>query len=750
MGMIKRLYHFLGSIQMAIGLIAITAILVIAGTFIEARTESHQHAAQFTYGNPLFAILLWLFFVNILFSATRRWPFKSRHIPFLITHLGLLMVLGGTMIKNRYGTQGTLTVMEGSGSHRISLPGTHALQIEKRDPNDLYKTFKASIPIDIRSLDAVPTPFPELALKVISFTPHVKESLQTWIKDGHLEITDAPDRKVSVDTTDDIAGALQRRYIEGLLVRLPHADQEWPLSHVLNKHVTTNQGNLSVTLQLDYSPTNGFGEAALFFTWQGNEKTYPEKIKIPLTDTNSLKPINVSHPFLHGTAIEIDLLRKEPTASFIEDTHGDIFLFAFDKQGRIFDQPFRKDSLRSFIAYDSGYGGYAISASIPDKTPHPRDRQKEVRKTLTQQLQDGLKKSNTMSPPLQTLLRACERTGEDFSMVFPQFLNEWRTSLSLLFPAERPLPPSLAKVMAQLDWNTIGKKDQKGCRWTALLFDQLSPSLYHGKPLMALLKQKKWPLLDDLADNVPSGNTKDLLTGLTQQLFAVADTLPAPPYAEPTTPSEQAKLFSAYLKAYGIDYALFDEIERTLPMTEHKKLVFETPLKMKHLATAPSSKLESNTPLVTLEASNGKGKETIALAYQHGNGGFKWPILQGEYLVRFQPQTQTIPFHIRLRQARQINYPHSTQPYSYESDLVISRAAHSPVETTLSMNRVYESWDGYRFYLSNISPAEEGAVKRIQIVVNHDPAKYLLTYPGACLVSLGIVLLFWFKGSKKT
>jgi len=55
---------------------------------------------------------------------------------------------------------------------------------------------------------------------------------------------------------------------------------------------------------------------------------------------------------------------------------------------------------------------------------------------------------------------------------------------------------------------------------------------------------------------------------------------------------------------------------------------------------------------------------------------------------------------------------------------------------------VYETWDGTRFYLSNITPKDESAAKTVQITVNRDPAKYFLTYPGGCVLALGIVLLF--------
>ena len=102
-----------------------------------------------------------------------------------------------------------------------------------------------------------------------------------------------------------------------------------------------------------------------------------------------------------------------------------------------------------------------------------------------------------------------------------------------------------------------------------------------------------------------------------------------------------------------------------------------------------------------------------------------------------------IPYHVRLREARQINYPDSTQAYSYEADVMISdRRTGVAVEKTISMNNVHETSDGYRFYLSSIAtPSGEGA-KRVQIIVNRDPAKYWMTYSGAIILSCGIVMLF--------
>ena len=102
----KSIYHFLGSVYFALILITTVAIFVVAGTFVESATQSHRYAALFTYESIFFVALLWGFFINILFAATRRWPFRLNHVPFLITHLGLLMILGGALTKHYFGVQG--------------------------------------------------------------------------------------------------------------------------------------------------------------------------------------------------------------------------------------------------------------------------------------------------------------------------------------------------------------------------------------------------------------------------------------------------------------------------------------------------------------------------------------------------------------------------------------------------------------------------------------------------------------------
>jgi hypothetical protein len=166
---LKRIYHFLGSVYFAILIIVLTAVYTIVGTIIESKTQSHLKAAYFTYENPFFRFLLFLFFVNILIAALRRYPFKVGHIPFLMTHLGLLMILSGCIVKSFTGLQGFMLLKEGTASNTIEIPHSYCLKIENQD-----KLFNASLPF---FGNTVTTPFDDLKITIQSFEPHCEESL---------------------------------------------------------------------------------------------------------------------------------------------------------------------------------------------------------------------------------------------------------------------------------------------------------------------------------------------------------------------------------------------------------------------------------------------------------------------------------------------------------------------------------------------------------------------------------------------
>lgn len=617
MQLIYTLFYFLGSVYFAILLIASAALFVTAGTLIEAWSGSHLYAAEFTYSHPLFNFLLSLFFLNILISALRRWPFQTKHIPFLITHAGLLMILAGVIIKNRYGTQGIMTISEGSASQTILLPHTHALNIEDRTGGVFL--FPNEQPENVK-------------IRVAASTPHVEEKWKSWIKNGAVTIAGQP------------------------LIPVHSWEPKDPWPEMSKANFTADSKEWHIVALKTKSTEDAIKRAALEFL-------------------------------------------KYPLLLIVEDLQGTPSLYAFDSNGAIFHKSFNQEDLLNLTVYDKGFAGYGVDAHLPQSLINNENVQ--------------------LSGPLKFMQEASLKTDLCFEDCLFNFIRD-------------PLEYKDTHFLNALNWPSLPKFDYQGCYWSALLFNQLAPIIKEKMSIREHLIKNNCPLKIPETDN-----NRLILISLAEQLFASAPYLPKSEIIAPKTVEEQIMWLMAYLYAYGITYeTLIPPIQKEF---SGPFILLETSLVTEHRSSPPLDKLEENRPGIKIEITKGDRKEIATLAYDATAQGLKWPILNGEFLLRYQPEWRQIPYKIRLREARQIRYSNSDQTYSYECDCLINGE-----EVTLSMNRVHQTWDGYRFYLSGMSTHRD-QLKQVQIVVNRDPVKYYLTYPGGFVVALGSILLFWGK-----
>lgn len=858
---LHQLYHFLGSIKFAIILITLTAVFVIAGTILEAHTQSHLFSANFTYQHPVFIGLIWGFFINILISALRRYPFKWRHVPFLITHLGLLMLLSGVIIKSYWGIQGSMSIVEGGTSQRLFQPHTYALHIEKKSATPWGKNITLDFPFEKVLRQKVT--FDGIHVQLAHYAQHAQERKQTWIKGNYAYMKGfnpipiqafIPSKPLIIQdrvcihhenatpwsllalTTHHIEQASKEAYLQGLMLKIKQRNQEESLTEIpLIKALEAPfewQGNLlTCILNWNYLPTEGLSEPSLEIM-HGSEK-----MRIALSGPDSLINQNISSPHRGKLPFVIDLIR-EPLLALIQDEHEDDHLLFFNPYGEIHTAVFNHDHLSSLIVYDEGFGGYTVHAPFPflDIPSGRNEKEQAELHRLAVQLRQSLQQSSELSPPLKLLKQAAQSLHRDPVETILTFLQAWDHSSHLLY--EEPYDAHMNSLAHAIDWSHVSQKERYACGWLCTLLEEMDAKLKQGATFIEILKMKGWPFIDSFIS--PEIQELDQqITLFAQQLFTAAAQLPPPPLMPESQP---IKGLSAYLKAYGISlpsirqpietssslknhfaaklfhtlakkavdssetdhtkpiieiipflsensqsfrdlqkaysffqkqtshdrsinptkeniiYALYitspiekehlteSEILRLTTSLNAQEVILEAPLTLNQKAILASKKWENHLPLITLEFTRGNEKDSMTLTYDKQGTGLLWPIFKGEYIVRFQPLFLEIPYKIRLHDARQINYPGSNQPYSYESDLMITDLKNSTVvEKTISMNNVYETDKGYRFYLSNLTPPQEVTAQRIQLVVNYDPAKYLLTYPGAFIMCVGIVLLFWMK-----
>jgi ResB-like family len=76
-------------------------------------------AKRFVYGTWWFCGFLFLLAVNLFCSAMTRFPWKKYQTGFVLTHLGIICVLAGSLITQQWGVDGQIALNEGEQGHRI-------------------------------------------------------------------------------------------------------------------------------------------------------------------------------------------------------------------------------------------------------------------------------------------------------------------------------------------------------------------------------------------------------------------------------------------------------------------------------------------------------------------------------------------------------------------------------------------------------------------------------------------------------
>ena len=97
-------------------MILILVVLLATGTIVESRFSTAV-AKRFVYGTWWFGGFLLLLAVNLFCSAFSRFPWKKYQTGFVITHLGIICILAGSLVTQQWGKDGQIALKEGEEGH---------------------------------------------------------------------------------------------------------------------------------------------------------------------------------------------------------------------------------------------------------------------------------------------------------------------------------------------------------------------------------------------------------------------------------------------------------------------------------------------------------------------------------------------------------------------------------------------------------------------------------------------------------
>src|SRR3989338_1742247 len=122
-----RLARFFGSLAIAVPLLIAIAIVLAWGTLYETRFGTAA-VQRVVYRAWWFQALLGFLAINLAIAAWQRYPWKRQHAPFVLAHLGIILILLGGIIGGRFGIEGQLIIPEGQAQRLLQLP-TNVLSV---------------------------------------------------------------------------------------------------------------------------------------------------------------------------------------------------------------------------------------------------------------------------------------------------------------------------------------------------------------------------------------------------------------------------------------------------------------------------------------------------------------------------------------------------------------------------------------------------------------------------------------------
>ena len=129
---VRKLLRRLGSLKLAVVLLAVLTVVLAGATFLEA-ARGRELALWYVYNHAWFIILLAVLSANVAAAMAVRFPWKLRHTGFLLAHFGLLAVLAGSIQTFIRGMEGQVSIVEGYTADEMMMMDTSRISVSPRE-----------------------------------------------------------------------------------------------------------------------------------------------------------------------------------------------------------------------------------------------------------------------------------------------------------------------------------------------------------------------------------------------------------------------------------------------------------------------------------------------------------------------------------------------------------------------------------------------------------------------------------------
>ena len=706
-----------GSLSFTFLILIFIILLVATGTFIES-FSSHEKASIHVYQSWPFIGVLGCIFINIFTSSLLRYPYQLKNIPFLITHIGLLLIITGTILKITHGKQGHIRLQEGEKINRWYDNTGKDLWLWK------FGDFTLSNPL-INPIN------PSLYLKLDDHSQLKYKNIENractykaWFNGSSCQFNKLNIPTITLEEKTPSFNLKKHFYYDKNLDSFIGASLTSLSDELLCQTIHSHYKLVKI------SPLTEEKQVLSNSLWRINStgKKLISQLHIESDNSTLLFDHTKGPLYFHSdTKQDSSLLHLEgPSIILLIDTPLEEKLVHIDKFAHITIKTFSNKKMDNLYTYNFGFDGMFTEFDLTnpcDELPYKI-------------FQDNLQ--NLIQSAISIL---------DNNKIF-SILHTYCKEYNI------PIHDLLSNII--LKSNNIGTNPFNTSPWpmhlkiaTKKFPQKLIQGIYASYPIISYYKQftsletlkeelLKSPLKEFIPIDIHSKN--DLIQTIIPPLVESASSIKS---------NHEIPMLEFYSILFSyIGFPIHQALDEVLLNSNSSiKNTYSLNKIQSPLILATNKSKNTDTTLFHFQQNN----KIYSIPFSNKQSFFGTPLANGNYLAKVETRSNTFPFHIYISKAFTSYLPNTNQPSNYfcHGSYQIN---NKQISFILSSNQVYETPEGWRLYLSAIDEPDNEPTS-VQITVNYDPFRYKITYPGLILVSLGIIGLFLGikenKGNKK-
>jgi hypothetical protein len=238
----KRTLKALASVKLAVVIILCLGGIIAWGTLVEAHFQDSVAAQKIVYHSVWMYTTMSALATCLIAVMIDRWPWKVRHMGFIFAHIGILVLMAGSIVTSVWGIDGSMALGIGEKANHVAMSQTDFVVYTSMDGEKWTKVFDHEVDFFLRrpsEKSPYEVPLPAGNLKVTEFLPYALR-----------------DEKIVEATGSDIinTGAAVRFQLQNERANLT----EWLLQPAPGRDVEKDLGPAQVILASEGSnpPTN--------------------------------------------------------------------------------------------------------------------------------------------------------------------------------------------------------------------------------------------------------------------------------------------------------------------------------------------------------------------------------------------------------------------------------------------------------------------------------------------------------------